>query len=169
MAGVRRNLVIRAGIDLTAFSRGMDRMQRDLEKRAKKLNQLGNKMAMALTVPIMAVTGLGVKMSSDLAESISKVEATFNSSANVIEEWSKTTLKSIGLAQQTALDMAATYGDLGTSLGLTTQEAAKMSMSLVQLAGDLASFKNIKIDVANTALMAIYTGETESLFYSDAA
>jgi hypothetical protein len=46
-------------------------------------------------------------------------------------------------------------------MGLTT-EAAKMSTSLVGLAGDLASFKNISIDIAN-AISAIFTGETESL------
>jgi hypothetical protein len=38
-----------------------------------------------------------------------------------------------------------------------------MSMNLVGLAGDLASFKNIGIDQAETALKAIFTGETESL------
>ena len=38
-----------------------------------------------------------------------------------------------------------------------------MSTSLVGLAGDLASFKNIRIDVAQTALASIFTGETESL------
>jgi len=52
---------------------------------------------------------------------------------------------------------------MGTSMGLTTSEAAKMSTELVGLAGDLASFKNIGLDQAQTALKAIFTGETESL------
>jgi len=38
-----------------------------------------------------------------------------------------------------------------------------MSTSLVGLAGDLASFKNIGIDQATTALAGVFTGETESL------
>jgi hypothetical protein len=37
---------------------------------------------------------------------------------------------------------------MGTSMGWTTDEAAKMSTS-IGLAGDLASFKNISIDIAN--------------------
>jgi len=37
------------------------------------------------------------------------------------------------------------------------------SKSIVGLAGDLASFKNISIDIANTALTGIFTGETESI------
>ena len=59
--------------------------------------------------------------------------------------------------------MAALFGDMGTSMGLTQKQAAGMSTSLVGLAGDLASFKNIRIDVAQTALASIFTGETESL------
>ena len=38
-----------------------------------------------------------------------------------------------------------------------------MATTLVGLAGDLASFKNIQIEVAQTALAGIFTGETESL------
>jgi hypothetical protein len=59
--------------------------------------------------------------------------------------------------------MAAMFGDMGTSMGLTTQAAAAMSTSMVGLAGDLASFKNIQIEEATTALAAVFTGETESL------
>jgi hypothetical protein len=69
----------------------------------------------------------------------------------------------MGLAQQTALDMVSTYGDMGTSMEIPTEKAAEMGMELTKRAADLASFKNIKIDVANTALNAVYTGETESL------
>jgi hypothetical protein len=41
-------------------------------------------------------------------------------------------------------------------MGLTTGEASKMSTSLVGLAGDLASFKNISNDIANTAIQQFY-------------
>lgn len=48
-------------------------------------------------------------------------------------------------------------------MGFTQQAAADMSMDLTQLAADMASFKNISIDVAQTALTSVFTGETESL------
>ena len=59
--------------------------------------------------------------------------------------------------------MAALFGDMATSMGFTREEAADMSIELVALAGDLASFKNVSLDEAATALKSIYTGETESL------
>jgi hypothetical protein len=68
-----------------------------------------------------------------------------------------------GIAEGTALDMAALFGDMATSMGLPQQQAAMMSKSLVGLAGDLASFKNIDIRQAMTALNGVFTGETESL------
>ena len=69
----------------------------------------------------------------------------------------------MGLAQQTALDTAALFGDMGTSMGLTKNEAADMSKALTQQAADLASFKNMNIDEVTTALNGVFTGETESL------
>jgi len=69
----------------------------------------------------------------------------------------------MGLAQQTALDSAALFGDMGTGMGMAEDAAGDMAMSLTQLSADLASFKNVKQDVASTALKGIFTGETESL------
>jgi hypothetical protein len=48
-------------------------------------------------------------------------------------------------------------------MGLNTAQAEEMSKTLVGLAGDLSSFKNISIDIADTALKSVFTGETESL------
>ncbi len=87
----------------------------------------------------------------------------FGKSAVDVEKWSKGTVKAFGLSEGTALDMASGFGDLGTSMGLTDEQASKMAMSLTGLSGDLASFKNVKKEVAETALKSIFTGETESL------
>ena len=69
----------------------------------------------------------------------------------------------MGLASGTALDTVSTFGDMATSMGISQKEAANMSMSLTQLGADLASFKNIPIEQAMTALNGVFTGETESL------
>ncbi len=102
-------------------------------------------------------------MASDYEESLNKVRVAFGSSSSSVEEFSKTAIDSIGLAEQSALDMAALFGDMATSMGLTRPAAAEMSTSLVQLAGDLSSFKNINIEEVTTALAGVFTGETESL------
>jgi hypothetical protein len=148
----------------------MNKMQGKLDNfsaKAKKLgdslSNVGRKMTMGITVPIIGMGVAMIKTASDLEESINKVDVAFEDSADNVKDWSKTTLQNFGIAQGTALDMAATFGDMGTSMDIPVDKAADMSKSLVGLAGDLASFKNIRIEQANTALSAIYTGETESL------
>lgn len=136
----------------------------------RKLNQLGDnmrnvgqKMTMGLTLPIVAGFGASIKAASDLQETLNKVDVAFKDQAKKVREWAKTSITSMGLAKESALDAAALFGDMATSMGLTTEEAAKMSMGLTQLGADLASFKNISFEEAQTALAGVFTGETESL------
>lgn len=141
----------------------LDNLNRSFEATSKRLNSAGNALTAGLTVPLAAAGTAAVKYSSDMQEAINKVEVAFGGAADSVKEWSSTTLNSIGLAQGTALDMAALFGDMATSMGYSQDAAAQMSMALVNLAADLASFKNIGIDQASTALKSIFTGETESL------
>lgn len=128
----------------------------------KQATELGNKLKYVSAAAAGAL-GFAVKSASDLEESMNKVNVAFGSSSDEVNKFAKTTITQFGIAEGSALDMAATFGDMGTSMGLSRAEAAKMSTGLVGLAGDLASFKNIGIDRAATALNGIFTGETESL------
>ena len=134
-----------------------------LDEAARRLSTAGNALTAGLTVPLAAAGVASVNFSSDMQEAVNKVEVAFGNAADSVKSWSSTTLNSIGLAQGTALDMAALFGDMATSMGYSQDAAAQMSMALVNLAADLASFKNIGIDQASTALKSIFTGETESL------
>lgn len=141
----------------------LDHLNKGLDEAARRLSTAGNALTAGLTVPLAAAGVASVNFSSDMQEAINKVEVAFGGAADSVKEWSSTTLNSIGLAQGTALDMAALFGDMATSMGYSQDAAAQMSMALVNLAADLASFKNIGIDQASTALKSIFTGETESL------
>lgn len=141
----------------------MARIQSKLDKVGKQFQDFGKKASLYVSAPILAAGGYAFKMASDMEESINKVDVAFKSSAANIKDWSKNTLTSFGIAQGTALDMTALFGDMATGMGLATNNAADMSKALVGLAGDLSSFKNIGIDQVQTALAGIFTGETESL------
>lgn len=150
-------------LDTSAFDKAMSGIASKTQEIGSKMTDVGKKMTVGLTLPIVAGAAFAVKAASDLNETINKVEVAFGDSAEAVKKWSETSIKSMGLAKQSALDAAALFGDMGTSMGLSRQEAAKMSMGLVQLGGDLASFKNIPFEQAQTALAGIFTGETESL------
>lgn len=154
---------IKFNADLRGFSTEMQNSMRRIGAFGKQMSALGQNMSLYVTGPLLAAGAASLKFASDYNESLNKVDVSFKDSAASVKDFAKTSLESFGIAEGTALDLASSYGDMGTSLGLSTDRAAKMSTSLVGLAGDLASFKNISIDVANTALAAIFTGETESL------
>lgn len=141
----------------------MDESQKRVEKVAGGFDKAGKAMTLGITLPLVAAGAAAFKMASDFNESQNKIEVAFGYMADDVSKWSETTLKSFGLAQGTAMDMAAAFGDMGTSMGLTDKAAAEMSKSMVGLAGDLASFKNMGIAEVNTALTGVFTGETESL------
>ena len=119
------------------------------------------KKGMVVTAGIAAIGA--VKNASDMEESINKVDVAFKNDAETVKKWAETSLKSYGISKGSALDMAALYGDMGTAMDIPTGRASEMSTSLVGLAGDLSSFKNVSLDVAQNALKGIFTGEGESL------
>ena len=149
--------------DSKELEAALSRADKQLTNFGKKASEIGKSMSMYVTAPLTLAGGAAIKLASDFNESMNKVDVSFKSSAAEVQAFAKTALTSFGIAEGTALDMAALFGDMATGMGVSTAEAAKLSTSLVGLAGDLASFKNIGIDQVQTALAGIFTGETESL------
>lgn len=143
--------------------RSLSDLGASLQNTGDKMKGVGQTLTLGVTAPIVAAGVAAVKFASDMEESTNKVNVAFGGSADKVKAWADTTLESYGIAEGSALDMAALFGDMGTAMGQSQEEAAKMSMSLVGLAGDLASFKNIGIDQAQEALKGIFTGEGEAL------
>jgi len=160
------SIIFDAGNAITGlrnFNNRVDDAARKLKNIGGVVSNAGGAMSKFITLPILAGIGAAIKGASDINETISKTEVVFGSAAKEVLSWSDTTLKSIGLAKGTALDYAAVNGDMGTSMGLNAKLAREMSMDLVNLTGDMASFKNMRPDEIHLALTGVYTGETESL------
>ena len=134
-----------------------------LENFSARLSAIGAGLKASISTPLIELGKECVNYASDLTETLSKTEVVFGANADAVIEWSESSVYQMGIAQETALNMVSTFGDFSTAMGLSTQQAAEMSISLTQLAADMASFKNISVERANIALNSIYTGETESL------
>lgn len=149
--------------------KAMESLGKETTSTGEKLQSVGDKLSSIgknlKWLSVGATTGLTgmFKAASDLNENLNKTEVVFGEMSQDVIDWSKTTLTSFGVAQSSALEMSSYFGDMATSMGLTTEQAALMGQELVGRAGDMASFKNVSLDVARTGLAAIFTGETESL------
>lgn len=133
---------------------------------SKSFISTGQSLTRNITLPL---AGLGAVMNktvtdaSNLAEAESKVNAVFKTQATEVAKWAKTTSTSFGVSTRSALEAAGTYGNLFQAFGIGQGESAKMSMKLVELAADMASFNNVPIEDALTALRSGLSGETEPL------
>jgi hypothetical protein len=100
---------------------------------------------------------------SDLNESVSKSNVVFGKFAKTVQDAFRNAPKDIGQTTQAATEAAATLGNLFVSMKIGQPEAAKMSVSMVKLASDLASFNNTSPAEALEAIRAGLVGETEPL------
>lgn len=119
-------------------------------------------VTMAATALVGGI-GSSITAASNLQETISKTNVVFEQAAPNVLKWGENSATAFGLSKNSALGAAATYGNLFSALGLAETKSADMSMSLVELAGDLASFNNVDPTVALDALRSGLVGEAEPL------
>lgn len=104
-----------------------------------------------------------IGLASDLQEVQNVVDTAFPNMSREVEEFAQSAIRSAGLSETAAKKYLGTYGTMAESFGFTEKAAFELSTTMVQLAGDVASFYNISADEAYTKLMAVFTGETEAL------
>jgi hypothetical protein len=168
MAG-ERTFVVKFISDIAGATKGIKKVGDDLGGMGSKLASVlpsFKTMAIAGTAAFGAVAAASfklVKMASSLEESQSKVNTVFGDSAGVINEFAKTSATSFGISKQAALEATGSFGALISAFGLGQSQASNMSVTLLKLAADLASFNNTDIESAIGALRSGLSGETEPL------
>jgi len=144
-----------------------------LQKGVGQLAASGSKAKVALSrafIPaaaalgVMAVAaGKSVEAASALNEQMSASTQVFGDHAKEVQDWSKTTADSAGLSRTEALKAANAYGNMFATVGLGSKDVSTMSRSMVQLAGDMASFHDQDPTEMLQKLQSGLAGEAEPL------
>lgn len=100
---------------------------------------------------------------SDIVETQNIIERTFGDSIDVIEDFSKTSLKMYGINELEAKKLTGIYQAMGTSLGEAKDRMSSVSTSLTALAADYASFFNMDFSKVSDDFTAIFTGQTKAM------
>ena len=104
-----------------------------------------------------------VQESVNLTESMQKAQQVFRGSTSIIHEFAQTSARSFFISKSAAFEYTSTLGLLLKNVGETEESAAKMSVTLVQLAADLASFNNTTTAEALQRLFSGLVGEPEAV------
>lgn len=107
--------------------------------------------------------GEAVTAASDLNETVNKSAVVFGPASAEIEAFGKTAATQLGLSENAAIGAAASIGNLLRSTGTAPAQIAPMSMAIVKLAADLASFNNIPIEDALAKLQSGLVGQERPL------
>lgn len=159
------------------FTGDTSKLERAFRRVGKETDTMAGKMGRSTkTVAKFAAAGgaaLGVAFvagavkagdaASDLSESINKMSAVFERSAPEVGAWADQAATSMGMTKTAALDGAASIGAMLKPMGIAPGEAAKMSMSMAQLAGDMGSFNNQDPTEMLDRIRAGLSGESEPL------
>lgn len=104
-----------------------------------------------------------IDISSDLTEVQNVVDVTFGNMKSKVEEMSKTSIQDFGMSELTVKQISSRFQAMGVAMGYSQRKMSDMSVSLTQLAADMASFYNVEqADVAQD-LESIFTGQTRPL------
>ena len=122
---------------------------------ADGLKQLGSMM--------LETARESIALASDLEEVQNVVDVTFGDNASEINAWARGAKSAFGMSELNAKRFSGTIGAMMRSMGLAGDEVQDMSMNIVALAGDMASFYNLDHDTAFEKLRSGISGETEPL------
>lgn len=154
---------------ISGFQRLEQQSKTSLDQAEQKLDRTGQSMVRFGTGAIAtgAIVGLGLakagQAAGDLGEAMSATDQVFGESADAIHEWAAQGAADFGLSQREAEAAAQGFGILGEKMGQSAPEAATFSQTMVELAGDMASFKNTRPEDAVLALSQALRGEAEGI------
>ena len=112
---------------------------------------------------VASFIGETIKLAQNMEETKSKVAAVFGEEGQKqIEEWSQNAAHDFHTTQQSAMEAAASFGNIMTNMGMATDEAMKYSEQLVLVAAAQADFNNLEttevLEKITSALAGNYKG-----------
>ena len=115
----------------------------------KSIADLAKSIGTAVVNSIKSITSAtkdfvmdGLNIAEENRQTLAKVGQVFGQNKQQIVDWSKKAVTAFGMTAGEAQAAAATFGNMFTALDISDEEAAKMSMDLVQLAADVGAFNN---------------------------
>lgn len=129
-----------------------------------KIKSIGTAIGLAFGVKELVDFGKrAVTAASDLAEAQNVVDTAFGDMSWKMEQFAATALDTYGISELTAKNMGSTYMAMAKGMGVATDSASDMAVTLTGRLSDIMSFYNKTQSEVDTIGRALITGETEPL------
>lgn len=163
-------LEVRLDLDTRDFLSGLNKAKSESKAFDSILGGIGLGFGSAITQGAMKVAGslfsvgqAALGAAAEAQESENLFEVSFGEMAAAARRWSQEIQKATGLNEYELRKNAGMLYTMTQSMGLTKQSAFEMSTGMTKLAGDMASFYNLPMDVAFNKLRSGLVGEMEPL------
>ena len=166
LSGFQRGLA-QAGSFVDGFSKDvsskMQKLQKTITDTGENLKNAGQKMSIGLTAPITLGFGLALRESVKLNEAINANEVIFGNASLKLQEFAKTSAKTVGLSKSDFLQFGVVLGAMFQNLGFSQDESAERTIEMTKRAVDMASVFNTTVPEALQAMQAGLRGEIDPL------
>lgn len=138
-------------------------LTRELDDASDRLKKFGDRMSMTVTPALTALAATSVSAAADVEESVNKVGVVFGNASEEVLAFGENSATAIGQSRREALEAAASFGNMLNTIGLAESESARMSVTMTQLASDMASLNNEDPSDMLIRLRSGLAGEAEPL------
>jgi phage-related minor tail protein len=160
----KTNFIVRGGADFSEIEKKFQSLEKKMKGIGKKLESTGKTMTAAITLPVAAAGTAAFKMAADMQDALGATDQIFGKSSEEMKKWSKNLESYYGIASGEALEYGNMMGSMLQNIGgLTEQEAAKQSQTLIKLAGDLTAMYGGTTEDAVHALTGALKGNNTML------
>lgn len=154
---------IQADIDLdsSGFRKGIQKSQHSVKNFVDGATSQFLKLG-ATFASIGLVKNI-ISLGTSAAETASKFQAVFGPATDQMNEKLNQLKETIPASTKEMQDALATFGQMAQSFGLNSEAAGEFSVNMVKIAGDIASFHNLKPEEAFLKLRSAISGEFEPM------
>ena len=145
-----------------------DKAGNSVSKSSKNM-QSGFKSLLSSITPMLSIVGIFQTLKTSVTNAMESIETNnmfdtvFGDSANEMDAWIQKMNQTLGLGITDTKKFTATLSQMGSAMGLTSQEAMNMSQKMAQMAGDISSFYDADITQVQEDLRSALSGSYETM------
>ena len=151
-------------LDDSKFQKSADTASTKIKSVGDTVSGVGKKLTTFVTLPLLGVGAASFVMAANLEDAIGATNQIFKDQSDEMQNWAKGLETYYGISEAQALTYANTMGAMLQNIGgLTQEEAAKQSQTLLELAGDMTAMFGGSTEDAVRALTGSLKGNNTML------